>query len=63
VKSKSRWVEPLAAAVVGILLVGVVATVWEIAGRYSGGPVRFVVASGLVGLMAYVLHMKPAVKP
>ena len=61
-KQRHRYAEHLAAVLVGMVAVGMVATVWEAAGRFSHGPVRFIVSSALISLLAYVLHAKPEAK-
>ncbi len=60
-KGTKPWVLAVSFAVIGAGVVGAVATVWEFTGHYSHGFVRFVVSSALIGLLAYVMHSKPAV--
>lgn len=56
-----RWVETVSYAVVGTIIAGAVATVWECAGLFAHGVVRFGLVSLFFSGVAYVLHNKPKV--
>lgn len=49
---KHKWFVPV---VSNMIMVGVVATVWEFCGLYTGGVLRYLIASVLVGAVAYVI--------
>jgi uncharacterized membrane protein len=54
------WALLSASILFGLFLMAVSVTLWEAVGLYTGGPVRFVVSSFLLGLMVFVIQ-KPTV--